>query len=131
MKFSGDVYSKGTPKRKSLFKKISIKWLVLVLVLVIAWFRVQLTINLTSGNLGASLISESLEQQKFSPLNYHESNLSLIASETIRLLVNHQLIPIAIESKSISLEKVCKKDFKVLSYIHCIVFFFQHQKTKS
>ena len=42
-------------------------------------------------------------------VSYRESNLSLIARETMRLLVNHQLIPIAIQSKSISLEQICYK----------------------
>ena len=48
-----------------------------------------------------------------SPLD--ESNLSLIARETMRLLVNDQPIPIAIQSKSISHERIVLKDLKVLS----------------
>ena len=41
----------------------------------------------------------------FCSLSYHESNLSLIARETMPLLVNRQLVPVAIQLKSISLEK--------------------------
>ena len=55
----------------------------------------------------ASLFSESFG--KLSSLSYHESNVSLIARETKRLLVNHQLIPIAIRPKNISLEQICYK----------------------
>ena len=40
-------------------------------------------------------------------LSYHESNLSLIAQETMRLLVNHQLISLAKQPKSVSLEQIC------------------------
>ena len=55
-------------------------------VLVISWFRVQLTIN-----------------------------LSLIARETMQLLVNRQLIPITIQPKTISPgEQNCYKNLKVL-----------------
>ena len=67
-----------------------------IFVLVIVWFGVQLTINLTSGNL------------KFSSLSYHESNLSLFGQQTMRLLVNYQLNLIAMQSKGISLEKHLK-----------------------
>ena len=42
----------------------------------------------------------------FCSLSYHESNLSLIARETMPLLVNRQLVPVAIQLKSISLEKM-------------------------
>ena len=55
-------------------------------VLVISWFRVQLTIN-----------------------------LSLIARETMQLLVNRQLIPITIQPKTSSPgEQNCCKNLKVL-----------------
>ena len=72
-------------------------------VLVIAWFWMQLTINLTNG----LIIFRVLWRGKFSSLSYQESNLSLIVRETMRLLVNHQLIPIAIHPKSIYLEQIC------------------------
>ena len=39
-------------------------------------------------------------------LSYCESNLLLIARGIIQLLVNHQLIPISIRSKSILLEQI-------------------------
>ena len=72
-----------------------------------------------------------LDKVKFSSLSYHESNLSLIARETMRLLVNHQLIPIPTQPKSISLEQFVTKDLNVLPLLHCIVFFFRRQKTKT
>ena len=37
---------------------------------------------------------------------WYLSNLSLIARETMQLLVNHQLIPTAIQPKTISLEQI-------------------------
>ena len=43
-----------------------------------------------------------------------ESNLLLIAQLTMRLLVNHQLIPIAIQAKTSLLNKSVIKDLKVL-----------------
>ena len=49
---------------------------------------------------------------EFSSLSYHELNLLLISRETIRLMVSHQLIPIAIQSKSISIEQICHKRFQ-------------------
>ena len=49
---------------------------------------------------------------EFSSLSYHELNSSLIAQETIRLMVSHQLIPIAIQFKSISIEQICHKRFQ-------------------
>ena len=81
----------------------------------------QLTMNLTSCNLGAS---ESFGRGKFSSLSYRESNLSLIARETMRLLVNHQLIPIAIQPKSISLEQICyKKSHGIaVTSLYCLLF---------
>ena len=41
--------------------------------------------------------------------NFDESNLSLIAQETMRLKVNRQLIPIAIQPQDISLQQNCYK----------------------
>ena len=63
-------------------------------------------------------------QGKFSSLNYHESNLSLIARRTMRLLVNHQLILIAIQSESILLEQICYKRSQgiVVTSLHCLLF---------
>ena len=57
-----------------------------------------------------------------SPLD--ETNLSLIARETMRLLVNHQLIPIAIQPKSISLEQICYKRSQgiAVTSLHCLLF---------
>ena len=74
------------------------------LALVIAWIRVQLTINLISGNNGASQFSEPFGRGKFSFLSYHRLHLSLIPWETMHLLVNHQFIPILTQPKRISLE---------------------------
>ena len=51
----------------------------------------------------------------------------LIARETMRLLVNHQPIPIAMQSKSISLEQICYKRSKgIVTSLH--IFFFRRQK---
>ena len=93
------------------------------LVLVTAWLRVHLTTNLTSGNQGASEFSESFGGGKFNSI-YHESNLSLSARETMRLLVNHQLITIAIQPKSISLEQICYKRSHGIDVtsVHCLLF---------
>ena len=97
----------------------------------------QLTINLTSGNQEVSEISESFGRGKCSCLSYRESNLLLIAPETIRLLVNHQLVPFLIQREIISLEQSCSydyaatKDLELLSQLHFIVFFFRRQKTKT
>ena len=69
-------------------------------VLVIAWFRVQLMINLTSGYLRSVLV--------FQVLDYHESNLSLIAREIMRLLVNHYSFqPYMIRKHNYPLEHSC------------------------
>ena len=61
---------------------------------------------------------------------YHESNLSLIARETMRLLVNHQLIPIAIQPKSISPEKICYKRSQgtAVTSLHCLLFLTSRNK---
>ena len=70
------------------------------------------------------IISKSFGRGKFSSLSYHKSNLSLIARETMRLLVNHQLIPIAIQPKSISLEQICYKRSQgiAVTSLHCLLF---------
>ena len=57
-----------------------------------------------------------------SPLD--ETNLSLIARETIRLLVNHQLIPIAIQPQGNSREQICYKRSQgiAVTSLHCLLF---------
>ena len=62
--------------------------------------------------------------QKFNSLSFHESNLSLIAPETMWLLGNHYLIPIAIQPKRISLEQICYKRSQgiALTSLHCLLF---------
>ena len=62
--------------------------------------------------------------EKFGSLSYHESNLSLIARETMRLLLNHQLIPITMQPKSISLEQICSKRSQgiAISSLHCLLY---------
>ena len=42
----------------------------------------------------------------------------------MRLLVNHQLIPIAIQPKSISLEQICYKRSQgiAVTSLHCLLF---------
>ena len=47
-----------------------------------------------------------ITKRRLNSLSYCESNLLLIARGTIQLLVNHQLIPISIQAKSILLEKI-------------------------
>ena len=103
----------------AIFSHVTIKS-----VLVISWFWVQLTINLTSGNYGASSFSQSFGWGRFSSLSYHESNLSLIARETMRLLVNHQLIPIAIQPNSVCLEQIRYKRSQgiAVTSLHCLLF---------
>ena len=63
---------------------------------------------------------------KFSSLSYHGSNLSLIAQNhaIMQLLVNQQLILIAIQRKSISLEQICYKRSQgiVVTSLHCLLF---------
>ena len=55
---------------------------------IIAWFLVQLTINLTRGNLGAKFSSPKDSGNYDAPyLPLHSPNLSLTALETMRLLV--------------------------------------------
>ena len=95
-------------------------------VLVITWFRVKLTINLTSGfhiwqvNFSSSKVLRKL----WRPLSYHEWNLSLIARETMRLLVNYQLILIAAQPKRITLEQICHKRCEgiAVTSLNCLLF---------
>ena len=55
---------------------------------------------------------------------FDESNLSLITLETMRLSVNHQLIPIAIHPKSTSLEQICYKRSQgiAVTSLQCLLF---------
>ena len=77
----------------------------------------QLTINLPSGNERASQFAESVGREKLSSWSYHESNLSLIARKTMRLPVNHQLIPIPIQSKIIYLKQIYNYNiYKISKY---------------
>ena len=73
--------------------------------------------------LRASQFSQSFGGGKFSFLSYHESNLSLIARETMRLLVNYQLIPIVTQPKDISLEQICYKRSQgaAVTSLHCLL----------
>ena len=64
---------------------------------------------LTKGHLFPSPLDENI-----SYLSYHKWNLSLITWETMRLLVNHQLIPVAKQPKTSLLNKSVIKDLKVL-----------------
>ena len=91
--------------------------------LVIAWFRVQLRINLTSGNYEAWGMASSLR--------YHETNLSLTAGETMQLLVNFQFIAITIQPKSISLEQICYKRCQgiAVTSLDCLLFSTSKIKT--
>ena len=95
-------------------------------VLVIAWFWVQLTINLASGNKGAFKFCESFGREKFSFFSYRESILSLFARRAMRLLFNLQLIAFSIRPKSISFEQSCNKRSQTI-----IVTSLQRQKTSS
>ena len=63
-------------------------------------------------------------------LSYYESNLSLIARETMQLLVNHQFIPISVQPKSISLEQICYKSSQGITVIslHCLPFSMSKNK---
>ena len=84
----------------------------------------------TSNRMVSSAINDKFDKWQlrgvttFSSLSYHESNLSLIARETMRFLVNHQLVPIAIQSKSISLEQICYKRSQgiVVTSLNCLLF---------
>ena len=81
----------------------------------------------TCNRMALSAINDKFDERKlrkFSSLSYCESNLSLIARETIRLLVNHQPIPIAIQSKIICLEQICyeRSEGIVVTSLHCLLF---------
>ena len=95
-------------------------------VLVITWFRVKLTINLTSGFhiWQVKLSSSKVLRKLWRPLSYHGWNLSLIARETMRLLVNYQLILIAAQPKSITLEQICHKRCEgiAVTSLNCLLF---------
>ena len=72
---------------------------------------------------GALRLFESFGQGKFSFFSYHESNLSLIARETMRFLVNNQLNPFPIQCKSISLEHSCYERSQAITVILLSPFF--------
>ena len=61
---------------------------------------------------------------EFNSLSHHELNLLLIAQKTIRLMVSHQLIPIAIQFNSISIEQICHKRFQGIGVtsLHFLLF---------
>ena len=62
---------------------------------------------------------------------WYLSNLSLIARETMQLLVNHQLIPTAIQPKTISLEQICyKKSQGIASNFIALSSFFDIKKQR-
>ena len=70
------------------------------------------------------------EPYNFSSFSYHESNFSLIARETIRLLVDHQLISIAIQPRSISLQHICYSRCQVIAVtsLYCLLFWTSKNK---
>ena len=92
-----------------------------ILVLVIAWLRVQLAINLIKGCFN---FPSTLNEERFCSLSYRGSNLSLIARKTMRLLFNHQLILFVIQPKSISLKQICYKRSHgiAVTSLHCLLF---------
>ena len=57
-------------------------------------------------------------------------SLSLIARETMRLLVNHQFIPMAIQPKNISFEQICYTRFQCITTtsLHCLLFWTSKNK---
>ena len=63
--------------------------------------------------------------------SYHKPNFLLIARETMGLLVNHQLVPIAIQPKSISLEQICYKISQGIAVTSLHSLLFRRQKTKT
>ena len=63
--------------------------------------------------------------------SYHKPNLLLIALETMGLLVNHQLVPIAIQPKSISLEQIYYKISQGIAVTSPHSLLFRHKKTKT
>ena len=65
--------------------------------------------NCTSNRMVSGTVND-----KFSSLSYHESNLSLIKREIMRLLVNHQVIRLRYNRKASLLNKSFLKDLKVL-----------------
>ena len=83
--------------------------------------------------IGGVIVFRVLWTSYFGSLSYHDSNLSLIARqyETMRLLVNHQLIPIVIQTKSIFLEQICCKisQGSAVTSLHCPLFWCQKIKT--
>ena len=81
-------------------------------------------------SLRGVIISQVLWTRKIYLLKfYHESNLSLIPRETMRLLVS--LFHSRYSLKAFLLNKSIIKNLKVLPQVHCIVFFFRRQKAKA
>ena len=99
--------------------------------LVIKWLSVQLAITLTSGNLRRLIIFWILCWGKFNFLDYHESNLSLMAREIMQLLVNNQFILFSIRSKSTSLRKLLQIILSYFCYFTVISSSFDVQKKKT
>ena len=85
------------------------------------------SICFSNGNRMVSIaISEKFEERWAvfkgrHSLSYHESSLSLITGETIRLLVNHQLVTMEIQPKSISLDQACYKSCFTVTSLHCLL----------
>ena len=69
-------------------------------------------------------------RHNLSSLSYQESNLLLIARETMWLLVNHQLIPIAIQPENISLEPICynRSQGIAVTSLHYVLFLTSKNK---
>ena len=106
-------------------------------------FLMQLTINLTSSNKGVfkftlhkrwsfplkiSSVNMSKSAVSFS---YHESNLSLVTPQIMRLLINDQFIPFQIRPKSISFEQRSPdllKDLAIVITLLCCPSFLTSKK---
>ena len=67
-----------------------------------------------------------------SSLSYHETNLLLIAREIMRLLVNHQLIPMPLQPRRTFVEQICYKRSQgnAISSLHCLLFLTPKKKKK-
>ena len=76
----------------------------------------------------------SLLRNKISLLDYHESNLSLIAREITQLPVNHQHITFPIRPKSISLAQSLYESFQAITVtpLYCLLFLMsKNQRPKT
>ena len=74
------------------------------------------------------IISESFGRGKFSSLSYHKSNLSLIARETMQLMVNINLFQSRYSLKASLLSKSVTKDLNVLPYFTVLSSFFDEKQ---